>query len=219
MSRIRRRSGNAVTEFCSLIEWVPDVVFQVGVGHNHDETLCFEEHWPDVLLIGCDPIHVKDYPGLFHDCLISRVSGEVPFFYLKGHQDGSSMFEPPPRNNPVLDRIVQSRPLSDFSPGGNCLLWLDCEGAEYEALASGKEFLRGVKMVNVEMTGYPRTKQWPRPLEVHGILVRNGFFKTWVHTTRSCRGQFDAIYVKKELFDPRFCSDPGEHRRWIEEQQ
>jgi len=216
MSRIKRRSGNAVTEFCSLIGWEPSLVFQVGVG-RHDETDCFLEKWPEVELIGCDPIQPSNYPGNFHQCLIADSFGKAPFYVLGGHKDGSSMFVPASRKRPVMEIHAEVRKLDSFAPGSNCLLWLDCEGAEQSALYSGRElFLSGVKMINVEMTGFPRVPNKPRPLDIHGFLERMGFLKTWVHTTRSCRGQFDAIYVKEELFDPRFCSDPASHRKWLQ---
>ena len=98
--------------------------------------------------------------------------------------------------------------------GGGCndigLLWLDCEGSELSAIQGGYDFIEtSISMINVEMTGKPRGPNWPRPIEIHRALTGLGFLQVWVHTIRTCIGQFDAVYLRKELFKPDLCACPG----------
>ena len=107
-------------------------------------------------------------------------------------------------------------PRMEIHPEDNTLLWLDCEGMELGALRGGLKFVEMVDVINIEMTANPPSNEWPSPVEVHEELKRLGFYRQWTHTNRIHIGQYDAIYVRSKLFNPRACSDPEEMKRFEE---
>lgn len=228
MSKIRRRSGNAVVEYCQLMDWKPDAVVLVGVGGRHDEVHVMKEAWPDIHLFGFEP-HPKTYdkiidlfPGKLYRKAVSNYSGYATLYCNMKLQDGLASLYPREStgskfsvNTVTLDDVSALKLSNEVRSGRKCLLWLDCEGSELDALKGGKLFIDGcVGVINVEMTGRPRDSGWPRPEEVHRWLVDRNFLQAWVHTTRSVRGQADCIYVRRELFKPDLCCCPGSIEDW-----
>lgn len=220
-SKIRRRSGLSIVAIASWIEWRPDVVVQVGIGHNHEEIDVMQEEWPEVEFIGFEP-HPRitkglTYPGPVHQYAVGDRSEEVTFYGKPRHLDGSSLFPhpDPAKRDPIrVDMIT----LDEFFPkrlNGRILLWLDCEGAELLVLKGAERFIRSVDAVNVEMTGKPYNEgNWANPEEVHDWLNAHGFYLEWIHTQRSTRGQRDCVYVKAELFRPEQCCCPCQVKEW-----
>lgn len=225
MSTIKRRSGISVVEFCKLMDWAPDMIFQVGIGQNHEEVDVFREQWPDAKFAGCEPHPQivksieKKYPGIILPFAVGKDwAGEVLLHTKSRHKDGSSLFEHAnhnPRNN--YDTIlVQAHSLDWIKEnwsgalGKNMLLWLDCEGSEFHALSRCNEFVKAVNVINVEMSCKPLGTGWCRAIEVHRLLQVLGFAQAWCHTNRIHAAQFDAIYVRREMLNPDLCMCLGE---------
>lgn len=221
-SKILRRSGKAVVEYCNLIEFTPELVCLVGVGVHHEEVDCMREAWPNIELYGFEP-HPdtyksinKSFPGRLFPCAMSNEVGLKILYSKSKHKDGASIFQKIIEKDRLeceefeidvstLDRIFNSIHFTNR----NGLLWLDCEGNELAALEGGKQFIDNcISVINVELTGKPRSKGWSKPLDVHNKLVEYRFSQAWIHTTRSCIGQVDSIYVRRELFKSEFCSIP-----------
>jgi hypothetical protein len=59
---------------------------------------------------------------------------------------------------------------------------------------------------------------WCDPDEVHWWMVQAGFLRQWIHTQRTNEGQYDCIYVRPHLFNPRYCCDPWERARFREQE-
>jgi len=242
--RTHRRSGNAVYEMATLLEWKPETIVQVGVGSISHEVEVFHEEWPDVELIGFEPNPesfrslVSKYPGQLVNAAAGREGREnVPFYIKTGHDGGSSLLQVGTDKTKLKEVSVSMVRLDSMFPSSgsvyffrlfhfcrvvplsgttrNVLLWMDCEGTELEVLAGAHRFLRHVNMINVEMTGKPSVDGWCTPRSVHDELKRAGFYQTWVHTVRARTGQYDAIYVRGDLFRPEFCCCPEEIDRWI----
>lgn len=237
-SNLRRRSGNAVASFCEQMEWQPDYVFQVGIGQRYDEVGVFQEQWPDVKFVGCEPSpsilkqinptagvsRLGAYPGLVVPYAIGRNNEIIDLYTKSKHKDGCSVFRHL-NNNPrnvykslevecrTLDWVLKHYGLF----GSNMLLWLDCEGSEYNALLGGPVLLNSVSVINVEMSGKPQGDGWCNPQQVHKLLHKAGFAQAWCHTNRIHARQYDAIYVRQDMLKPDLCmclqelnSDPFE---------
>ena len=221
-SRLLRRSGVAVGLVCECLGWRADTVIQAGVGYHHQEVDVLKAEWPGLRWCGVDP-----HPGIIedarkeglYDLLIEAAAGDrpgrAPFHIKRHHGDGSSLCRPIGDDLQVrevavntLDAMFIEGDLSvDF---GRLLLWFDCEGHELAAIRGARELLRRASVVNVEMTGKPPCvgDGWCTPLSIHVKLLQGGFRRQWVHTNRVFSGQYDAIYVKPELWRQEFCCDP-----------
>ena len=195
------------------------MVYQVGVGGYHQEIDVLREAWPDVRFVGFDPIRPDTYDGEFIQTAIGRTNGEASFYVKRRHQDGSSLFPLGADDT----RRVQSVPIVTLDElllfscpiGEHVLLWLDCEGSELDALVGGERFIRYVEMVNVELSAAPRLAGMADPLSVYRWLAERGFYMIWCHTMRIPDGQWDAIFVRQELFSPECCCYPSETLRYI----
>jgi len=211
----------SVVQTCDNYGWRPDVVFQVGLGHNHGEVETIQALWkPSPRFIAVEPhpdvceASKETYPGEIIQAAVSWAFGEGTLYMKPKHADGSSLFPLTPKGGPArkigvptlhLDRFVDK-----INEGERVLLWLDCEGSELAALWTGGDFLDHVDVIDVEMTGVPPNPDWPSPLEIHEALKREGFAQTWVHTIRGAAGQYNATYVRKEMLKPEFCCVPEE---------
>ena len=231
VSKIHRRSGNAVVNHLKIMKWHPDVVWQMGVGVNHQEIDCLLEEWPEIEMIGFEP-HPKVYegtkdkfPGALFNLAVSDCDKEVTLYSKPRHKDGSSIF-------PHLNKDNNLNPIEDIQAtyldgpflrdvrekhiGKQTLLWLDCEGGELDVLDGAREFIEDVHAVNVEMTGEGLGEGWCKPEDVDTQLREDGFFLQITHTNRPSNGQFDGLYVRGNLFYPGYCNCPMEitrHRR------
>lgn len=223
VSKILRRSGIAVCQYCSLIEFEPSAIYLVGIGPKHQETDVFRETWPEVFLYGFEPhprvfeMIQETFQGRAYPFAISDYVGVDKLYDKSNHLAGSSLFKRDIDDKgkdwdtinvevKTLDSWVSTTVIPVDDKG---LLWLDCEGSELNALKGGYRFLQDfVSVVNVEMTGRPYGSEWPSSKEVHDYLVQQGFRRAWFHTTRVHQGQYDAIYVRQDLLNPAYCSCP-----------
>lgn len=222
-SYILRRSGIAVGLIMDLLEWTPDIMYQVGVGLNCQEVVdkggkqgVLPFAWPSLRFVGMEP-HPRiveglgdNYPGDLHQTAIADFVGTSMLHSKKRHKDGSSLHthDDKHEDEKYYDVEVPVTTLDTLFPGGpdgeHVLLWVDCEGSELAALRGGEAFLNGVEMVNVELTGKPPGAGWCDCWEVDEWLQEHGFMFQWVHTQRSSAGQRDGIYVRPHMFRPEF---------------
>ena len=216
VSRLLRRSGVAVGQESARLGWTPDCLIQVGVGGYHQEIDVLKEEWPEMKFLGFEPLPdivkgIKDYPGELREIAISDECGEGEIYVKNRHKDGTSVF---PFNDDIKIRKilpVKTDTLDNQIPkldvfGKDVILWLDCEGSELRALGGAETLLKSIKMVNVEMTPSPPSMYWPTPNEIHNVLHDAGFYRQCLHTMKG--GQYDAIYVKKEIFQAKYCCCP-----------
>ena len=221
-SKMLRRSGVAVGLVAECLQWRADLVVQVGVGQHHEEVDVLRKEWPGVLFRGYEPHPAmkkqlcEEYPGTFLSVAVGDHDGEAVLHFKKQHKDGASLHRSrePGAGHEAIVKLTTLDDLFDTPKHQRILLWLDCEGSELDALRGGEEFLKKVEVVNVEMTGRPPGAGWCRPLDVNRWLVDHGFWLQWIHTQRSCLGQWDGIYVRRYLFKPQFCCCPSEVERF-----
>lgn len=218
VSKFIRRSGISVCLIADLLEWVPDLVIQVGVGVNPEETAVFRDAWPEHDLIGFEghptvyETALKSYPGQLFNFAIGDRDEAVEMWTPPRHKDGSSIFKHEGMENlsscktwmKTLSQVIPINWVQDRQ----VLLWLDCEGCELKVLDHGRDVLKHVAVVNVELTAKPISKAWCDSNQVHDLLLEAGFKRQWVHTQRTSAGQCDAIYVRPELFKAEFCCCP-----------
>lgn len=221
---LMRRSGVAIVLIANHLDWKPATVYQVGVGQYHQEVDVMREVWETCRFVGYEAHpgiykEIKDYPGALHNIAISDYIGKGKLQIKARHKDGSSLYghtKHEERDSYQIIEVPVKTLDSIYSvlPPEESLLWLDCEGGEAAALRGGLRFLQSITAVNVEMTSKPLGPDWCTPSEVHEILQSSGFFQQWIHTQRSSAGQYDAIYVRKDLFNPEYCCNVSEVNRW-----
>jgi len=222
--RLFRRSGIAVVGVSINLGWRPDYIYQVGVGGRYEEIDVFVEEWPDVKILGVEP-HPKTYrdiekkyPGILNNVAFGSSGGEGVLHSKRRHRDGSTLKSVMAKEDEhIVSFPVRVAKMDDFwpmpPPGKKSLLWLDCEGSELEVLRGGREFVKGIDVVNIEMTSNC-PEDWPTTVEIDDWMISNGFFAQWSHTKRPHQGQHDVAYVRPCLFDPRYCCFPSEIRRF-----
>lgn len=227
VSRVLRRSGVAIVQVAEALNWIPDIVYQAGVGLNCQEVDVMRECWPDVKFVGFEPhpdtfrsLSLK-YPGVLVQTAVGSTTGYGTLYAKRRHRDGSSLARLYVTDkDPSFDEIqVQVRTLDEIvgRPTGKILLWLDCEGWELQALQGATRFIQSVDVINVELTGAKQGDGWSDMADVHTWLLQREFFALVHHTQRLCAGQVDSVYVKPHLFRPEICSSPQsliEFRQW-----
>jgi len=225
VSKTLRRSGVAVGIVAEYLEWKADVIYQVGVGDQHEEVNVLMEEWgPDLKIIGCEPhpeINLSKYPGVVHQVAVSNYQGETLLHSKRRHKGGSSLFPHiKKRSDDNYKEIrVPVTTLDSLFPTpevGRLLLWLDCEGSELAVMQGGTNFLKHVTVVNIELTAKAPGVGWATPVQMHNFLAESGFWLQYLHTQRMGNGQNDGIYVRPELFKPEYCCLPHEIIRWEE---
>ena len=216
VSKLLRRSGVAVGLEASRLGWIPNFVIQVGIGQYHEGMHVLKEEWPDIRILGFEAHpgiakKINDYPGEIREIAISDRCGDTVLFVKHRHKDGSSIL-PFPSDIKVSDNIpVKTSTLDkEISAadvfGKEVILWMDCEGSELRVLQGAENTLTHVKMVNVEMTPNTPSIHWPTPNELHSFLRDAGFYRQCLHTMKG--GQYDAIYVKADIFQVKYCCCP-----------
>lgn len=199
----------------------------MGLGQRANEVGVFLDEWPDIQMVGFEPNpkclqHIaSNYPGVIHELALSDFDGGGTLHTRPRHADGASLFEVEGAEGSVDVPVRRMDTLYNGGlVGGDCnrMLWLDCEGCELAVLSGMGDLFDGFQMVNVELTSKPTSPDWCSSSEVHQWLKDHGMYRIWVHTQRSCAGQCDGIYVRKELFRPEFCCCPCEVDRWSESQ-
>ena len=226
-SRLLRRSGLAFAITAELLNFKPDIVIQAGIGVHHEEVDVLHEEWPNCKFVGYEAHpnivkNLKDYPGEVIEVAICDEIGIKPFFIKKRHGDGSSLFEHDLSGAKNVEEIqVRCNTLDNFwrnAEIGKCLLWLDCEGGELNAMRGGVELLKKTQLVNLEMTACPPGSGWCSIVETHAFLEDHGFYQLTSHSNRSSAGQADFLYVKPEWFLPKYCTNPWEITRYVAEE-
>jgi len=215
--RTRRRSANAVIEYCRQIEFKPQVALMCGVGTTHHDADALIEEWPRLEIEGWEPnpssfkCVESTFPGRVRPVALSDSDRIRILWYKETHKDGGSLIQPDEscvavsvRTDTLDEAVGVPAPID-----GNGLLWLDCEGSELAVLDGGKKFIEShIKMINIELTGRPKSKMWCSITETHEMLKYLGFHFMWAHTTRIARSQFDAIYVHHSIASPSHCMFP-----------
>ena len=213
-SKLLRRSGVAVGLVLDQLQWIPDLVVQGGIGFFHEECDVLHQEWPNTKFIGFEAhpdiaSKVKDYPGQLISKAVGNRCGRALLNSKSKHKDGSSFYEFKEDIDSIKEieiDVITLDSIINHEEVDNVLLWLDCEGSELNALFGASYLLQKVKAVNIEMTANPPSLYWPSTIEVHNYLKDLGFFRQWIHTLRG--GQYDAIYVRKEIFKPEYCCCP-----------
>lgn len=217
-SKLLRRSGVAFVTVADWLNWKPDHVYIAGVGQNFQEVDVIRERWPDVTFHGVEPNpkvcfdSARRFPGKIVQTAVGDYVGRAKLQVKRAHKDGSSLFPFDRLSSCEIEVPITTIDLLWKLAVPNAVLWLDVEGYELPALKGAVGFLSTVDVVNVEMTPMPPGGEWSSPESVHDFLRDHGFYQQWIHTLR--RGQYDAVYVRRPLFDPQHCSSVWQVREW-----
>jgi FkbM family methyltransferase len=232
-SKVMRRSGNAVTQYLTAINFESKQVFLAGVGGHHEEVAVMRETWPEMELYGWEPNAetykglLDAFPGMLQNAALWSSRKELILYARDNWKDGTSVFEPKPGDSHgwkkhAVRAVTLDESVHVFEDSRNGLLWLDCEGSELEALRGGTELVdRNIGVINIELTCRPRQQGWPTPNEVHAWLDAHQFYQAWTHTIRPSIGQFDAIYVHRSLYDVEYncCLDAARRIQYLKSEE
>jgi len=218
-----RRSGSAFFEYIHEIGFIPKTLVMAGVGISSNEGIAFKEMWPKSELIGIEPNpHScqgirETWPGALFERALSTTDNQlVDLHFSHSWKNGSSLIQPEakpgsrshtvPVKTMTLDSLIPFSKKVQKDKDRTYALWLDVEGSELSALKGGVELLKQTGAINIELTGRPRSPGWVSPMEVHSFLSSNGFVQVYIHTIRTVRGQFDAIYVHETKYKADMCA-------------
>lgn len=209
--RMRRRSGNALVEYLNHIDFMPSFIVMGGVGGGSEDGQVFREVWPEMEMYGFEPAPKaynearKTFPGRVYPHALWSSTCTRTLFVKPGWVDGSSLYTNSDDQHMRKEVEIPCVSLDAFFansslPTGGAL-WLDCEGAELEALKGAEEFIKNIDVVNVELTSLPKGP-WCTPLEVHTWLKAHGFAPMFLHTIRPWVGQRDVVYGRGAAYNP-----------------
>jgi len=182
----------------------PLAMYDIGVGPK-TEWATLGAVWPGMRLFGCEP-HPGQYeflirngwPGVLANVAIGQPEG-IRRLHTHPTQMCSSLVVP--RGGDTVDVKVWSLDRFDQQMGrpGRILLWMDIEGGELEALASGPELLSSgrVRWINIEERKPGRVPEgWPDPKEIHGLLDGYGYRREKAYNHHPTH--HDVIYRHKD---------------------
>lgn len=126
-----------------------DTIIQAGVGYGN-EVPRLRERFPHARLFGFEPCRQflkywldAGYPGVLLPFALAGSPGMRTLYLRGGRAEASSFY---PRANETKADSVLAVTLDDMFgaalPGRMCLLWMDCEGAELDALRGGAALLK-----------------------------------------------------------------------------
>lgn len=201
-----KESADAVIDILSRHKGgSPETIFMVGIGRGA-ECRILKDAWPDANWFGCEPnpqfVGCPNFPGRIYPTAIGHVNKSA-YFYLKNlHPQGSSLFTRNARSDTRISVDVSTLDwiLDQNGPfGTDVLLWMDCEGAEYDAIQGGARFLDSVNRINVELSTNPNRSGWPDHSIVHAALLTRGFVRVETHSVHKGKGVYDCVYMRPNL--------------------
>ncbi len=186
-----------------IFKWWPTNAkwFVLGGPADGDEAQVVKQTYPHVQCIGYEPnpvLHAKqramNFPGVLHSLALwskpCTLELDVPID--AGPRSGSvcrDMGDTQVHKHKVLtttlDYALWLHGCEDI------VLWLDCEEAELEILAGGKEFLKRTLLLNLEASNPRRLNDYDE------LLVPQGFKRLDCWNTNSLPGLCDALYGRE----------------------
>lgn len=200
--------GSKFVEIANELQWKPDIIYQIGVGRGDIEIRPMQKAWPNLKFIGCEPHPLtfsrleKTYPGKLYEIAVGNKLGTTTLYNRPTHKNGASLYQKPDgpgKNEYLCKEKVYITTLDGWFKkpvAMKVLLWMDCEGSELDVLKGGTEFLKGVDVVNLEMSQNPPAEGWCNSEDVHDCLIKNRFILHKKHSFRENNEQYDAVYIK-----------------------
>lgn len=205
---------NGVRAFYRMTSARPSTVILAGTGRG-EEIPVMRRFWRRARIIGIDPL-------VEHWRFMER-SGNQPDVMIRSalyHSEGRTLtfhlnYEPDQRATiydlpvPIENELTREIPtvsldgvIERHGPVANCLLWIDIEGGEFEALRASHNLIHNqeIKWLNVELNFCP-PRQMPPWGDVHRVIEGYGFRMLGVHSVSRSGRQADAVYIREEAWD------------------
>lgn len=178
-----------IDEVLDALDGAPDALYDIGVGHlPHNEAEQFKEKYPDIQVFGTEPQmnpfleRKSDYCGELYPWGLWSCR-EMLELNLTPDWGNSSVLEKMPRHHAkvVGTEWISCITLDDFDEVcgklGNIFLWMDIEGAEYQALLGASNLLSSgrLKWIDLELSDTSRRKGDMNADKIMDYLGRYGY--------------------------------------------
>ena len=203
----RTRQAEMERVVCRLIDQPPNALYDIGVG-SKSEWKTLGKAYPKMKVYGCEPLAdlhpglEQAFPGQLHRVGIGTAERtNIRFKPGERLMDASTVsFE----GDDYEEREIILWTLDQFDrvchQPDRILLWMDIEGAEFDALRSGVNLLVSgrVKWINLEekRPGTERQVGWPSAAQLETLLSKFGYVRKLEYNVHP--GHQDAIYVHEE---------------------
>lgn len=205
---------NGVRSFHRMAHARPKTIILAGTGRG-EEIPVMRRFWRRARIIGIDPLlehwrfmdKVQQAPDVCIRGALYHTEGEQLTFHLNYEPDQrATVYDLPVEIENELQRVVPTVSLDGIierhGPVPDCLLWMDIEGGEYEALRGSTNLVsnQDIKWINIELSFCP-PRQSPPWAKVNALLEDYGFRMLAMHSISRSGRQADAIYLRRAAWE------------------
>lgn len=204
---------NGVRNFQRMTQARPKTIILAGTGRG-EEIPVMRARFRKARIIGIDPLRehwrymakVQQQPDVEICGALYHTDGDRLTFHLNYEPDQrATIYDLPMAMENELTRSVTTVSLDAvierYGPVPDCLLWVDIEGGEYEALRASHNLItnRDIKWINVELNFCP-PRQMPPWAQVNQLLEDYGFRMLGIHSRSRSGRQVDGVYIRHEAW-------------------
>lgn len=185
--------------------------------HCGEDTQRMKQRWPKSTIYAFEPnpnsyaqleTNVQHLTGVsYYPIALNDYNGECKFYVCIFNAGSSSLLELPEwRKSIVQDAPPIAIPCVTLDRWANaenvpCIdfIWLDVEGAELKVLSAGKETLKNVKAIYLEVNFQEYRKGMVQYAVIRQFLESQGFLEVNIIPMPNFEVQANALYVKSSL--------------------
>lgn len=191
-----------ITKFIKLL-YPPRFLFDVGVGVK-SEGRTLKMHYPKLRMIGVEPLAgilpLPNFPGeVIGAAITSSTEPKITINYNPDQTLNASVIRHPQHTHSIA---VPTMTLDELDRQckfpRRCILWMDIEGSELDALRSGPRLLESgrVRWINLEERREGcETPGWCSGKEIAELLAKYGYEKACEYNRHE--RHHDAIYIHR----------------------
>lgn len=210
-------ASNGVPQCARILDAAPQVVVLAGTGRG-EEIPVMRRLWRRVKIIGIEALQEhwrlmgrnQCEPDVFVRGALWHTSGETIKFHLNYEPDQRATTYALPVHLPgAITRDIRTVTLDEIEqrhgpwPDDGTLLWMDIEGAEFEALRTSECVRQQIfRWINVELSFCParNVPPWHHTVQV---LLGAGYRMFALHSLSKNGRQADAVFLRDEEWHER----------------
>lgn len=188
----------------------PDLILDVG-SRNGSDSLAFRKACPKARIVAIEAhpdlaAAMRQNPTLaaarieILSCAISDSDGEATFTVYRGEKRLGSLMDPGARQVAEVIRVPTHRLDSLFGPadGSRAALWIDVEGATYQALRGAERLLDSVLLLHTEAEWEPAWAGQKLAGDVTALLEERGLVPIFTGMKRRIP-QGNIVFARRDL--------------------